>query len=61
MYSKLQEPRVKRVLDPMLAVAENTFDDDLVMFDLRSKLPWSKRLTTRTKKVGKKRVRIVGC
>ncbi len=33
----------------------------LVMFDLRKKLPWSKRLTTRTKKVNKKRITIVGC
>ncbi len=33
----------------------------LVLFDLRSKLPWSKRLTTRTRKVGKKRVHVIGC
>jgi hypothetical protein len=33
----------------------------LVMFDLRSKLSWSKRLTTRTRKAGKKRVHVIGC
>jgi hypothetical protein len=33
----------------------------LVLFDLRSKLPWSKRLTTRTRKAGKKRVHVIGC
>ena len=33
----------------------------LVMFDLRSTRSWSKRLTTRTRKVGKKRVHVIGC
>lgn len=33
----------------------------LVMFDLRSKLPWKKRLTSRTVKVKGKRVHVIGC
>jgi hypothetical protein len=33
----------------------------LVMFDLRSTLPWTERLTTRVEQVGSKRVTIVGC
>ena len=33
----------------------------LVMFDLRSKLPWEQRLTTRAVETGGKRVYVVGC
>ena len=33
----------------------------LVMFDLRAKLSWAKRLTMKTRKVGKKRIHLVGC
>jgi hypothetical protein len=33
----------------------------LVMFDLRSTLPWDQRLTTRTLDVGEKKVHVVGC
>jgi hypothetical protein len=33
----------------------------LVMFDLRSTLPWAERLTTRTVEVGGRRVHVVGC
>ena len=33
----------------------------LVMFDLRSTLPWDQRLTNRTVETGGKRVHIVGC
>ena len=33
----------------------------LVLFDLRSTLPWPERLTTRTVAVGDRRVQVVGC
>ena len=33
----------------------------LVMFDLRSRLPWEQRLTTRAVETGGKRVYVVGC
>jgi hypothetical protein len=33
----------------------------LVLFDLRASRSWKQRLTTRTRKVGKKRVHVVGC
>lgn len=33
----------------------------LVLFDLRSTLPWDERLTTRTLDVGEKKVHVVGC
>ena len=36
-------------------------DGWLVMFDLRSTLPWAERLSTRTVEVHDKRVHIVGC
>jgi RecB family endonuclease NucS len=33
----------------------------LVLFDLRASRSWKQRLTTRTRKVGKKKVHVVGC
>jgi hypothetical protein len=33
----------------------------LVLFDLRSSLPWDQRLTTRTLELGEKKVHVVGC
>jgi hypothetical protein len=33
----------------------------LVLFDLRSTLPWAERLTTRTVDVGRHRIHVVGC
>src|SRR6185503_9668199 len=48
--------QVKRYLDA-LGLDEGW----LLLFDLRSTLPWEKRLTTRTVDVGGKRVHVVGC
>ncbi len=48
--------QVGRYLDS-LGLAEGW----LVMFDLRSTLPWDQRLTLRTLEVGEKKVHVVGC
>ena len=53
----------KRALEQMARYLEIAGLDEgwLVMFDLREKRPWSKRLTTKTRKLGKRRVHLVGC
>ncbi len=48
--------QVERYLDA-LGLAEGW----LLLFDLRSTLPWDQRLTTRTLDVGDKKVHVVGC
>jgi len=53
----------KRALEQVARYLDTVGLDEgwLVMFDLRRKVSWSKRLRTRTLKVGKKRVHVVGC
>ena len=53
----------KRALEQVAGYLDRLGLDEgwLVMFDQRAKTPWSKRLTTRTRRVGKKRVHVIGC
>jgi hypothetical protein len=53
----------ERALSQVVSYLDKTGLDEgwLVMFDLRSTLPWDQRLTTRTLDVGEKKVHVVGC
>ncbi len=63
LLARLREPRVRRVLDPVLAGGKLPFDDidDDVLFDLRSTAPWTERLYQRDRQVGGRLVHVVGC
>lgn len=53
----------ERALEQMVRYLDHVGLDEgwLVVFDLRSTLPWEQRLTTRLLEAGSKRVHLVGC